>query len=50
MPNGRDKVPPTIYLSVDDKIIETKELPEDNKQYYIQRDKNRISTSRRLNF
>tara|TARA_Y100000389_G_C17354332_1_gene460217 strand:+ start:188 stop:646 length:459 start_codon:yes stop_codon:yes gene_type:complete len=26
MPNGRDKVPPTIYLSVDDKIIEAKEL------------------------
>jgi len=28
MPNGRDKVPPTIYLSVDDNIIETKELPD----------------------
>ena len=26
MPNGRDKVPPTIYLSVDNKIIEAKEL------------------------
>jgi len=28
MTNGRDKVPPTIYLSVDDNIIETKELPD----------------------
>lgn len=28
MPNGIDKVPPTIYLSVDDVIIETKVLPD----------------------
>lgn len=28
MPNGIDKVPPTIYLSVDDKIIETKILDD----------------------
>ena len=28
LPNGIDKVPPTIYLSIDDVIIETKELPD----------------------
>lgn len=37
----------TTYNS---KIIKTKELTEDDTQYYIQKDKNRISTSRRLNF
>lgn len=28
MPNGIDKVPPTVYLSVDDVIIETLVLPD----------------------
>ena len=28
LPNGIDKVPPTIYLIVDDLIIESKELPD----------------------
>lgn len=28
LPNGIDKVPPTIYLIIDDKIIESKELPD----------------------
>ena len=37
----------TTYNS---KIIKTKQLSEDDTQYYIQKDKNRISTSRRLNF
>jgi hypothetical protein len=28
MPNGIDKVPPTIYLSIDDVIVETKALKD----------------------
>lgn len=28
LPNGIDKVPPTIYLIIDDKIVEAKQLPD----------------------